>query len=261
MECRLSLDLFLSVFSWVVGACIGSFLNVCIWRIPLEKSIVFPSSHCPSCAHPIRHRDNIPILSYLLLRGKCRDCGAKISAQYPVVEAITASISLALFLKYGPSLAYLAAFAFACALVVVTFIDLEHQIIPDVITLPGIPIGLALGVLVMGVPFLDGVLGLLIGGGFLYLIALGYELLAKREGMGGGDIKLLAMMGAFLGWKSLFFIVFVSSFLGAVIGLAFLLIQRKGLRIAIPYGPFLSAAAVAYLFWGEAFMAVFFGGL
>jgi leader peptidase (prepilin peptidase)/N-methyltransferase len=254
------MDVFWAVFFFVVGAAIGSFLNVCIWRLPQEKSIVFPASHCPQCGHPIRPVDNIPVLSYLILRGKCRDCGGKISAQYPVVEAITAVLSLVLYLKYGLSWQYPAAFAFTCALIVVTFIDLEHQIIPDVITLPGIPIGLFLGVFIMGVPLLDAVLGIAIGGGFLYFVAVAYQFLTKREGMGGGDIKLLAMMGAFLGWKSLFFIVFISSLIGALVGVAVLMAQRKGFRAAIPYGPFLSAAAVGYLFWGELFMTFLLAG-
>ena len=248
------MDLFWKVFFFIVGAAIGSFLNVCIWRLPQEKSIVFPASHCPHCGHAIRWFDNIPVLSYLLLRGKCRDCGGRISAQYPVVEAVTAVLSLVLYLKYGFSWQYPAAFAFVCALIVIAFIDLEHQIIPDVITLPGIPICLILAVFIMGIPFLDAILGIVIGGGFLYLVAIVYQFLTKREGMGGGDIKLLAMMGAFLGWKSLFFIIFISSLLGAVVGVAVLVAQRKGFRAAIPYGPFLAAAAVAYLFWGELFM-------
>ncbi len=254
------MDLFWASFFFVVGACIGSFLNVCIWRLPQEKSIIFPASHCPACGHAIRWFDNIPILSYLFLQGKCRDCGGRISVQYPLVEALTAVLSLVLYLKYGLSWQYAAAFTFACALIVVTFIDLEHQIIPDVITLPGIPIGLLLAVFVMGIPLLDSALGIIIGGGFLYLVAVVYQYLTRREGMGGGDIKLLAMMGAFLGWKSLFFIVFMSSLLGALVGVAVLMIQRRGFRAAIPYGPFLSAAAVGYLFWGELFMTLMLTG-
>lgn len=254
------MDLFWASFFLVVGACIGSFLNVCIWRLPQEKSIILPASHCPACGRAIRWFDNVPILSYLFLRGRCRDCGGRISAQYPLVEALTAVLSLVLYLKYGLSWQYPAAFAFTCALIVVTFIDLEHQIIPDVITLPGIPIGLLLAVFVMGVPLLDSALGIIIGGGFLYLVAVVYQYLTRREGMGGGDIKLLAMMGAFLGWKSLFFIVFISSLLGALVGVAVLMAQRKGFRAAIPYGPFLSAAAVAYLFWGEPFMTFMLTG-
>ena len=243
--------MFLDIIAFVFGAMIGSFLNVCIWRIPEGKSIVFPSSHCPKCGNPVRPYDNIPILSWLILRGRCRDCGQSISIRYPLVELLTALLSLAIFWMYGPSLPYLAAFLFAAALIVITFIDLDHQIIPDVISLPGIPVFFLLAVFIMGIGFLDALLGLLIGGGFLYLIAVGYELLTKREGMGGGDIKLLAMIGAFLGWKSLFFVVFMSSILGAIVGVALILIKGKDMKYAVPFGPFLSIAAVMYLFVGR----------
>ena len=246
------MELFWGVVSFVLGAVIGSFLNVCIWRIPEEKSIVFPSSHCPKCGTSIRPYDNIPILSWLALRGRCRDCGEAISPRYPLVELLTGLLSLALGWLYGPSLPYLAAFLFAAALVVITFIDLDHQIIPDVISLPGIPVFLLLAVFVMGVGFWDSLLGVLVGGGFLYLIAVGYELLTKREGMGGGDIKLLAMIGAFLGWQSLFFVVFMSSILGALVGVVLIALKGKDMKYAVPFGPFLSIAAVLYLFVGPA---------
>jgi leader peptidase (prepilin peptidase)/N-methyltransferase len=235
----------------VFGAAIGSFLNVCIWRVPEEKSIVFPSSHCPKCEKSIRPYDNIPVLSWLVLRGRCRDCGEPISPRYPLVEILTALLSLSMFWKYGPSLEYLAAFLFAAVLVVITFIDFDHQIIPDVISLPGIPVFFLLAVFVMGIGFVESILGILIGGGFLYLIAVGYELLTKREGMGGGDIKLLAMIGAFLGWKSLFFVVFMSSILGALVGVVLIAIKGKDMKYAVPFGPFLSIAAVMYLFVGS----------
>jgi leader peptidase (prepilin peptidase) / N-methyltransferase len=245
------MKLFWGVVFFVLGAAIGSFLNVCIWRIPEGKSIVFPASHCPKCGKSIRPYDNIPVLSWLILRGRCRDCGESISARYPLVELLTALLSLAMYWMYGPSPAYLAAFLFATALIVITFIDFDHQIIPDVISLPGIPVFFLLAVFVMGIGFLDALLGILIGGGFLYLIAVGYELLTKREGMGGGDIKLLAMIGAFLGWKSLFFVVFMSSILGAAVGIALILIKGKDMKYAVPFGPFLSIAAVLYLFVGS----------
>ena len=245
------MDIFWGVVSFVFGAVIGSFLNVCIWRIPEEKSIVFPSSHCPKCGQSIRPWDNIPIMSWLLLRGRCRDCGEPISLRYPLVELLTALLSLAIFWLYGPSLQYLAGFLFAAVLIVITFIDFDHQIIPDAISLPGIPVFFLLGWLVMGVPLWESLIGILVGGGFLYLIAVGYELLTKREGMGGGDIKLLAMIGAFLGWKSLFFVVFMSSILGAAVGVVLILIKGKDMKYAVPFGPFLSAAAVMYLFVGK----------
>ncbi|MDP2725202.1 MAG: A24 family peptidase, partial [Syntrophales bacterium] len=149
-------------------------------------------------------------------------------------------------------------FLFACVLIIITFIDLEHQIIPDVLTLPGIPVFFLAAVFAMGVPWLEVVLGVLIGGGILYAIAFGYELITKREGMGGGDIKLLAMLGAFFGWKSLFFILLVSSFLGAIVGISVILIKGKDMRYAVPFGPFLSLAALAYIFWGDEFIRLLF---
>ncbi len=234
----------------VAGAAIGSFLNVLIYRIPEGQSIVFPSSRCPKCTHSIRFYDNIPIISYLVLRGRCRDCREKISLRYPIVEAITALLSMFLFWKYGLSIKYVFSFTFTCALIVITFIDLDHQIIPDVITLPGIPLFFLMAFFFMGIPILEALLGILIGGGCLFAIAFLYEIITKREGMGGGDIKLLAMLGAFLGWKSIFFILFVSSLLGAVVGISVMIAKGKDMKYAVPFGPFLSIAAIAYLFVG-----------
>jgi leader peptidase (prepilin peptidase)/N-methyltransferase len=247
------MEYLLNAFIVALGAVVGSFLNVCIHRVPEGRSIVSPSSACPGCGNPIRPRDNVPILSYLFLKGKCRYCGRKISPRYLAVELITALVALLIFLRYGLSLPFLSVFAFASALIVITFIDLEHGIIPDVITLPGIPVFLLLAVLVMGVPLLDSIIGAVAGGGILYLIALGYELLTKREGMGGGDIKLLAMLGAFFGWQSLYFILFVSSVLGGLVGIAIMIFRGKDLKYAVPFGPFLSFAAVAYIFFGSDF--------
>lgn len=250
--------MFFDILFAVAGAAVGSFLNVLICRIPEGQSIVFPSSHCPKCQHPIRFYDNIPLISYLVLRGKCRDCHDKISFRYPLVEAITALMALLLFWKFGLSLKYLFSFIFTAALIVITFIDLDLQIIPDVITLPGIPIFFILAVFFMDISVWESLLGILIGGGCLFAIAFGYEVITKREGMGGGDIKLLAMLGAFLGWKSLFFILFVSSLLGAVIGITLMVIKGENMKYAVPFGPFLSVAAVAYLFVGLDVMNYFF---
>ncbi|HET6460272.1 MAG TPA: prepilin peptidase, partial [Syntrophales bacterium] len=244
------MDLFWGIFFTVAGAAIGSFLNVVIYRIPEGQSIIFPSSCCPKCSCSIRFYDNIPIISYLVLRGRCRDCHEKISLRYPLVEAVTALLSMFLFWKFGLSIKYLFSFIFTCALIVITFIDLDHQIIPDVITLPGIPLFFLMAIFFMGIPILEAFLGILIGGGCLFAIAFLYEIITKREGMGGGDIKLLAMLGAFLGWKSLFFILFVSSLLGAVVGISLMIAQGKDMKYAVPFGPFLSIAAVAYLFVG-----------
>jgi len=240
----------LLIFLTAVGAVVGSFLNVLIFRIPEGQSIVLPASHCLKCGHAIRVYDNIPIISYLILRGKCRDCDEKISVQYPVVEAITALISLLLFLKFGLSFKYLSSFVFTCALITITFIDLRHQIIPDIISLPGIPVFFLLAVFFMNLTIWESLLGILIGGGCLFAIAFLYEIITKREGMGGGDIKLLAMLGAFLGWKSLFFVLFVSSLVGAVVGVSVMIIKGQDMKYAVPFGPFLSIAAVLYLFVG-----------
>ena len=244
----------------VLGAIVGSFLNVCIWRIPREESIVFPASHCPACSHPIRLFDNIPVISWLILRGRCRDCGEAISVRYPLVEVLTALLAALLFWKYGFSLPWLCAFVFTSALIVITFIDIDHQIIPDVISLPGIPLCFLASVLVMDVPWHESLIGVLAGGGVLYAIAAAYEWMMKREGMGGGDIKLLAMLGAFSGWKSLLFIILCSSLAGAVIGVAVMALQGRDMKYAGPFGPFLALGAVAHIFFGEAFLRYLFPG-
>lgn len=235
----------------LLGAAVGSFLNVCISRIPEGLSIVFPASRCPRCGHPIRFYDNIPGVSYLVLRGRCRDCREKIPLRYPLIELLTAGFAWGLFGKYGLTPAFPAVFLFVCALIVITFIDIDHQIIPHVITLVGIPLFALLAVLFTGLTVIDAFLGIMIGAGVLYFVAVYYEALTGREGMGGGDVNLLAMLGAFLGWKSLLFILLVGSLLGAAAGVAIILIQGKNMRHPIPFGPFLCAAAVLYLFFGD----------
>ena len=246
--------LFMNILVFVFGAAVGSFLNVCIYRLPAKTSIVKPSSRCPSCGHPIRYRDNLPIISFILLGGKCRDCKSRISLRYPLVELITAALALILFIKFNLSLTFLVFFVFTAVLIVITFIDLDHQIIPDILTLPGIPLFFLAAVFIVKVPWLEALIGLLVGGGVLFIIAFVYELISKREGMGGGDIKLLAMIGGFLGWKSLVFILLFSSLTGAIIGIAVMTIKKQDMKYAIPFGPFLSAAAIAYIFWGTEFM-------
>ncbi len=244
----------LELFAFIFGAVVGSFLNVCIFRIPANDSIVKPLSQCPHCHHPIRFYDNIPIISFIFLRAKCRDCGEKISWRYPLVELITALFALLLFVKFGLTLNFFVFFIFTAVLVVITFIDLDHQIIPDVLSLPGIPVFFLAAIFIVKIPWSEALIGLLIGGGVLFLIAFVYEFITKREGMGGGDIKLLAMIGGFLGWKSLIFILLFSSFAGALVGGAAMIINKKDMKYAVPFGPFLSAAAVAYIFLGDMFM-------
>lgn len=243
----------MNLLAFIFGAAIGSFLNVCIFRLPAKASIIKPPSQCPYCHHSIRYWDNIPIISFIVLGGRCRDCRSRISWRYPLVEFITAVFSLLLFLKFGLSLNFFVFFIFTAVLIVITFIDLDHQIIPDILTLPGIPLFFLAAILIVKIPWLEALFGLLIGGGVLYIIALSYELISKREGMGGGDIKLLAMIGGFLGWKSLIFVLLFSSISGAIIGIAAMIINKQDMKYAVPFGPFLSAAAIAYIFWGDAF--------
>jgi leader peptidase (prepilin peptidase)/N-methyltransferase len=247
----MTLQLYFSIVSFIFGAVVGSFLNVCICRMPKDESVVSPPSHCPRCDYRIRWYDNIPMFSYLLLRGKCRGCGTHISLQYPLVEFLNGALTLALFLKFGPTLSFLALFLFCSALVVITFIDLEHQIIPDEISLSGIVIGFIFSFFLPWQTWLNSLLGILLGGGSLLLVAYGYQWLTGKEGMGGGDIKLLAMMGAFLGWKSVLFIIFASSLIGSVVGITMMLVQKKDSKLAIPFGPYLAFGAVLYLFYGQ----------
>jgi len=244
--------------AFVFGLMIGSFLNVCIHRLPVSTSIVHPRSRCPHCGHPIRAFDNIPVLSYLLLRGRCRDCGTRISWRYPMVELLSGAFAAMAVAKFGLSWQGLMVYALIAALLVITFIDIDHRIIPDLISLPGIPAGLAASFGPGLVTPFEALIGVLAGGGSLFLVAWGYQLLTKREGMGGGDIKLLAMIGAFLGWKGVLFTIFVASLTGTLTGMALIFRSRGGMKLAVPFGPFLAIGAIAYVFVGPEWMAWYF---
>jgi leader peptidase (prepilin peptidase)/N-methyltransferase len=239
------------VFSFIFGAIIGSFLNVCIYRIPAGKSIVSPSSHCPNCQSPIRWYQNMPILSWLALGGRCANCKSHISVRYPLVEALTGLLFALVFFRFGLQWATPVYWLFCAALVAITFIDLDHQIIPDVISLPGIPVGFLCSFVIPWISWTDSLFGILLGGGSLFLVAAGYELLTKKEGMGGGDIKLLGMMGAFLGWRAVLPVIFLSSLIGSLVGVPLMLIKKADGKFAIPFGPFLALGALIYLFWGR----------
>lgn len=241
---------FLPVIIFLVGCCLGSFLNVCIYRLPQNVSIISPRSFCPRCQTPIRSYDNIPLLSYLLLHGKCRYCGEEISWRYPLVEAMTGGFAVALFLKFGLTVGFFSFFAFTATLLVITFIDLDHRIIPDVISIPGIGVGLLLSFFQPDISVLESLIGAAVGGGSLFVVALAYEALAKREGMGGGDVKLLAMIGAWLGWKAVLFTLFCASLSGTLIGGGAMMVHKQGRHYAIPFGPFLAFSALTYLFFG-----------
>jgi leader peptidase (prepilin peptidase)/N-methyltransferase len=249
--------LYATVF--LFGLMVGSFLNVCIRRLPAGESIVFPASHCPICRKPIRAYDNVPLVSYLLLRGRCRSCGASISMRYPLVELLTGSLAIACLAALGWSPSFLMTLAFLCALIVITFIDLDHQIIPDAISLPGIVIGF-LSAVVIGEPtWRASLIGIALGGGILWAVAAGYHRLTGREGMGGGDVKLLAMIGAFLGWRAVPVTLMVGSLAGTVVGLGLMLYSGRDSRTPIPFGPFLALGAVCALFFGDALIAWYLG--
>jgi leader peptidase (prepilin peptidase)/N-methyltransferase len=236
---------------FVLGAVVGSFLNVCIHRLPKEQSIVTPGSHCPGCENPIPFYDNVPILSYLLLQGKCRFCKTSISARYPFVEFLSGLVSIALLYKFDFTLDFIAFFIFLLSLIVITFIDLDEKIIPNEISLPGIVLGLIFSPFISTLTFRESFLGVIVGGGVLAVVALAYYGVTKREGMGGGDIKLLAMIGAFLGWNGAFISLFFGSLLGAFIGVFFMIKEGKDTKYALPFGPFLALGAVVYLFFGD----------
>jgi leader peptidase (prepilin peptidase) / N-methyltransferase len=259
---------FPSAIVFIFGAVIGSFLTVCIARLPKGQSIAMPPSHCPHCQKPIRAYDNIPLLSYLWLQGRCRSCAQAISPRYFFVELVTAVLAVILFLRFGLTPAFFIYLVFAAAMVVISFIDLELQIIPDVISLPGIAVGLLASLLHYPWPQdhlslppspLDSLLGILSGGGMLFLVAWLYERATGVEGMGGGDIKLLAMIGAFLGWPGVPLSLFFASLIGSMTGLIWMAITRSGLRLKIPFGPFLCLGALFYLFFGRTLVEAYLG--
>ncbi len=242
------------IYLWIFafGLVIGSFLNVLIYRVPRKIEIGLSRSFCPSCKKAIKFYDNIPLLSYLILRGKCRQCRQPISFRYPLVELINGLIYLFYFWLYGVSGQFLIYSFVTSVLLVIFFVDIDFQIIPDVLTIPGIIVGLGTSFLPGGIGIISSAVGLLVGGGALYLVATLGDWLFKKESMGGGDIKMAAMLGAFLGWQKVI-IVFMG---GAVIGLviaAIMMIFSKKLRSTrmIPFGPFLAVAAVIAIIYGD----------
>lgn len=237
---------------FIFGMCIGSFLNVCIYRVPSTKSIIDPRrSICPSCGNNIAFYDNIPVLSYFILKRRCRHCKAPISLRYPLVEIAGGFFALCIFLRYGLTFEALIYYAFIASLLVITFIDIDHQIIPDIITLPGIPLCFLASFLLPAMTYKDAIFGLFLGGGSLFIVAWAYHLIRKKEGMGGGDIKLLAMIGALIGWKGVLFTIFFASAVGTLSGILLMLNEKKGMKLAIPFGPFLSLGAISYIFFGR----------
>ncbi|TLS68226.1 prepilin peptidase [Mariprofundus erugo] len=241
----------------LLGLLLGSFANVCVHRIPRRESVAFPGSHCPQCSHPIAPYDNIPVLSWLILRGRCRNCHAAIAWRYPLLELLMGISWAGLAWHFGPTLQLGMALTLFFLLWVLSFIDFETGLLPDVLTLPGIIVGLAfswwLG------DWRDAVMGAAAGYGVLWLVNRLFLLYSGREGMGYGDFKLLAMLGAFLGWQALSFVILFSSVIGAAIGSVFLWLARRGMRTEIPFGPYLAAGGMVWLLWGDAILTWYMG--
>lgn len=262
------------IIAFMLGSVLGSFYNVVIYRLPLGQSIVRPASRCPACGHAIAAYDNIPLVSYLLLGGRCRSCKSSISLRYPLVEGTSGLLALLLFRRYGLHPQLPIEFIFCSLLLIITMIDIDTFLIPDVLSLPGILLGLAFSFLTTRhllsdhlPPFLwwetpvGSLLGIVLGGGIFYLIATGYAFLRHKEGLGGGDIKLLGMIGAFTGWKGVVFTILASSVSGMIIALPLMWKSGKGLGSALPFGPFLAFGAGAYIFWGEPLIHWYLTGL
>jgi leader peptidase (prepilin peptidase)/N-methyltransferase len=261
-----------AVLAFALGASIGSFLNVCIYRLPADESVVWPRSRCPHCATPIAWHDNIPLLSWMWLRARCRACHARIPGRYLLVEASTGALAVLALARFGLTPQGAVAFAFAAALLLITFVDLDHRFIPDEVSLPGIVVGLAASLLPDGIGLVDALGGAVVGGGVLWVVAWTYERLTGVEGMGFGDVKLLAMIGAFLGWQAIPSVLVIASVTGSLAGLAVMVtrgvgrngrqivrrlgsrallpfMQRAARRTEIPFGPFLALGALLALFW------------
>jgi len=253
----------ISVFLFILGSCLGSFLNVVIYRIPRKMPIVRPPSRCPHCGSPIRPYDNVPILSFLILKGRCRSCLARISFQYPLVEAWAGLLLVGLYLKFGFTLALLVHALLCLSLVVVFFIDYYHTTIPDVITLSGIGLAIGQSFIPDGISPISSLVGIVAGGGALAAVAFLGRAAFRREAMGVGDIKLAAMVGGFLGWRLLFLSLFLASLLGALLGGVLILSKVRSKGSAIPFGPFIVFGSMASLFWGnrviETYLSVFQG--
>lgn len=247
------------------GGCLGSFLNVCIYRIPLEQSVVRPGSHCPKCRHPIAWYDNIPVLSYVVLRGKCRHCQTRISPRYALVETLTAVLFLGIWVKYGWSPLTPVYLLVTFGLILATFVDFDHFIIPDRVSIGGMLLGLICSA---AVPELHGsvrvldsvvssVIGLVVGGGVLWLVAVVGKMAFRKDAMGFGDVKLLGAIGAFMGWEGVLFTIMLSSLAGSAVGLLFIATSRHEWQSRIPYGPYLSLAAVIWILWGMEWWAAY----
>jgi leader peptidase (prepilin peptidase)/N-methyltransferase len=254
----MSQQVFYVVAAGLYGLCIGSFLNVVIYRLPIGQSLVSPPSRCRHCGYRLRWFDNIPVASWLWLRGRCRQCGARVSWQYPIVELLTGALFVLVVWLTPPGPLVASRLVLVCILIALFGIDLEHHILPNSITLPGIVIGVLFS-LIAPPGIIDALIGVALGGGILYAIAYGYYLWRREEGMGMGDVKMLAMLGAFLGWKAVLVTLILASFSGAFIGLGMMLLQKGDMKYALPFGTFLALGALAAMFAGDPLIAWYAG--
>ncbi len=242
-----------------VGLCWGSFLNVCIHRLPLYRSVVRPGSHCPGRGQSILARDNIPLLGWLLLRGACRGCGTRISFRYPAVELLTGLLTLVLVWLHGPTPALASGFLFCSAMVVLIFTDLEHQILPNTITIPGAVIGFLFSLLAGGVTWSNSLIGLVAGWTIIVAVSQAYLWLRGVEGMGMGDAKMMALVGAFLGWPAMLLVLVLGSFLGSLAGVVLMARGKGDFQARLPFGTFLGIAGLVAFFFGDLVISWYLG--
>lgn len=247
------------IFCILFGLCVGSFLNVVIARLPAGRSIAHPGSACPQCATPIRWYDNLPVLSYFMLNGRCRACRATISWRYPFVELTCGALFAVAYLRFSSGIQLVGALVLLSALVAITGIDADHQIIPDALSIPGIALGLLVSLVPGGIGWKDSVLGVVLGGGVFIVIIVSSALVLGQPGMGVGDVKLGAMLGAFLGWKLVLLSILLSVLIGGPLAATLLATGRKGRKDPLPFGPFLAVGGAISLFWGDAVLAWYFG--
>jgi leader peptidase (prepilin peptidase)/N-methyltransferase len=240
---------------FVFGLLVGSFLNVCIYRIPRRESLAWPSSHCTSCNRALSWYENVPVVSWSLLRGRCRTCRVPIAIMYPLVELTTAVLFAGGYAIYGWTPLLAVRLLFACAMIVLFVIDLQHRILPNVITLPGIVLGLVFSVMLPAPGWLPATIGAVVGGGALFVIAEAYYRIRGVEGLGMGDVKMLAMIGAFLGWQLTLVTLMLASFSGSIIGVGLMAFGKRGMQAALPFGTFLAVGALVAAVYGDALLA------
>jgi len=243
-------NMIITAVVFVIGLVIGSFSNVCIYRVPRNESLISPGSHCPQCNKPIQFYDNIPVISYMILQGKCRYCSKQIPFQYPLVELLTGLLYISFYLFFGLQLVTFVYMLLGTVLIIITFIDLKEKIIPDILSYPFMIIGFLFSFFREDLTPMNSFLGILAGGGSLLLVAVAGTYLFKKEAMGGGDVKLAAMIGAFLGWQLTLLSLFFGFFLGAIIGII-ILVLSKGKSEIVPFGPFIALGTIITIFWGE----------